>query len=215
MSPRLVFWGGQSLSIVCDQGWRFLWALILVEILHVSEGWFGLANALEYAALAVVPLFLTPLFRNRSLFKIMSWLDLFRSMLTVGIAAGVFFHRIDLIWAIVALVMMSSFAGLFQSAFFAVLPDVASSQEELTRDNARLSVLISTGGVVMPVVAAAMASVASPASALMLIAVAYCVSFGTLQVVAADPASAKEASSPRVDGYLAQLARGFRVVVRD
>ncbi len=57
---RFVFWGGQSLSIVCDQGWGFLWALIIVEILHASEGVFGLANALAYAALAVVPLFLTP-----------------------------------------------------------------------------------------------------------------------------------------------------------
>lgn len=59
-------------------------------------------------------------------------------MLTLGIAAGVLLRRIDLVWAIAAVVMMSSFAGLFQSAFYAVLPDIAGDQDELTRDNARL-----------------------------------------------------------------------------
>lgn len=212
---RFVFWGGQSLSIVCDQGWGFLWALIIVEILQASEGVFGLANALAYAALAVVPLFLTPLFRGHSLFKTMSLLDLLRSMLTLGIAAGVLLRRIDLVWAIAAVVMMSSFAGLFQSAFYAVLPDIAGDQDELTRDNARLSILISTGGVAMPVIAAAMSSVASPSSVLALISVAYFVSFATLQVVAASPAGEEGDSSPRVDRYLSQLARGIRVVFRD
>ena len=216
-SRSRMFWAGQSVSVVCDQGWAFIWALILVDLLRVNESWFGAANALEYVALAVIPLFVTPLFGRTNLFGIMSLLDLARMVVTLLVMAGVLLGWINLGWAILGLVVMSALAGLFQSAFYAVLPDVAGSKENLTRDNARLSVLISTGGVVMPLLAGVIAEASSPAWTMLMIGLAYGLSYVTLKIVTRSSGENDDADADdvQVDDYLLQLRRGFCVVVRD
>lgn len=214
-SRSRTFWAGQSVSVVCDQGWVFIWTLILVDLLRVNESWFGVANALEYVALAVIPLFITPLFSRANLFRIMSVLDLARAVMTLLVMAGVLFGWINLGWAILCLVVMSALAGLFQSAFYAVLPDLAGSKEELTRDNARLSVLISTGGVVMPLFVAVIAGASSSGWAMLMIGLAYGLSYVTLRAVTRFSEGNNDTDTVQVDDYLSQLRRGFRVVVRD
>nr|WP_058234361.1 MFS transporter [Devriesea agamarum] len=216
MSRRSVFWAGQSLSIVCDQAWAFLWALVFLQVLHVSEDLFGLANSAEYAVLAVVPLFLAPFFAGRQLIAVLSWLDLARALLTVTVAAALLFQWINVLWALSALLLMSSLAGLFHNAFYAVLPDIAGRSDVLTRDNARLSTLISTGGVVMPVIAASLATAVAPGMVLLVIAMAYLLSFLTLRAVNHDdPRQCEGAGPAQKSSYRTQLAHGFRVVLTD
>ncbi len=214
-SRSRVFWAGQAVSVVCDQGWTFIWTLGFLHVLRVSESWFGLANSLQYVALAFVPLFVSPLFGRTSLLRIMSLLDLARAVVTLSVMASVAFGWINLGWALLSLAVMSALAGVFQTAFYAVIPEIAGTRENLTRDNARLSVLISTGAVVMPVVAAAIAQVSSLAWVILMIGLAYGLSFFTLKMVTRCFHENEGADGVQVGGYLVQLRRGFLVVLRD
>lgn len=145
----------------------------------------------------------------------MSLLDLARAVVTLSVMASVAFGWINLGWALLSLAVMSALAGVFQTAFYAVIPEIAGTRENLTRDNARLSVLISTGAVVMPVVAAAIAQVSSLAWVILMIGLAYGLSFFTLKMVTRCFHENEGADGVQVGGYLVQLRRGFLVVLRD